>query len=51
VPSSSRRYTVRAGDTLNRIASRFGTTVKAIEAANGIVDPSRLQIGQVLEIP
>ncbi|HET7026828.1 MAG TPA: LysM domain-containing protein [Candidatus Limnocylindrales bacterium] len=50
-PPSSRHYTVRAGDTLNRIASRFGTSVKAIERANGIVDPSRLQIGQVLAIP
>jgi LysM domain len=46
-----RRYTVRSGDTLVRIASRFHTTVKAIQAANGISNTSRLAIGQVLRIP
>lgn len=46
-----RSYTVRAGDTLAAIARRFGTTVSAIRAANGIVDPRTLRIGQVLRIP
>jgi len=44
-------YVVRSGDTLSAIASRFGTTVAAIVAANGITDPSRLSVGQVLTIP
>lgn len=51
-PSASfRTYRVRSGDTLGAIASRFGTTVKAISALNGITDPSRLQVGQLLLIP
>ncbi|HEY3523600.1 MAG TPA: LysM domain-containing protein [Candidatus Limnocylindrales bacterium] len=48
---SFRLYTVRGGDTLSGIATRFHTTVKAIRAANGITDPTLLQIGQVLRIP
>jgi LysM repeat protein len=50
-PAPTRTYTVRSGDTLSAIAVRFGTTVRALRQANGITDPSRLQIGQVLQIP
>jgi LysM repeat protein len=48
---STRTYTVRSGDTLLAIARRFATTVRAIRDANGIADPARLRIGQVLLIP
>jgi len=44
-------YTVRWGDTLYSIARRFGTTVQAIAAANGIANPSLIRVGQVLCIP
>jgi LysM repeat protein len=44
-------YTVKSGDTLSGIAGRHGTTVAAIVALNGITDPSRLRVGQVLQIP
>jgi LysM repeat protein len=44
-------YTVKSGDTLSAIAGRHGTTVAAIVALNGITDPSRLRVGQVLQIP
>lgn len=44
-------YTVVAGDTLGAIAAEFGTTVEAIVAANGIVDPNQIEVGQVLVIP
>jgi LysM repeat protein len=44
-------YTVRSGDTLVRIASQFGTTAAAIASANGITDPGRIAVGQVLVIP
>jgi len=44
------RYTVRRGDSLWKIARRFGTTTKAIERANGLTGP-QLRIGQVLLIP
>ncbi|MCL6640828.1 MAG: LysM domain-containing protein [Candidatus Rokubacteria bacterium] len=33
------------------MAARFGTTVKAIAELNGIADPSRIRVGQVLRIP
>jgi LysM repeat protein len=44
-------YTVAEGDTLAAIAERFGTTVSALQAANGIDDPDEIVIGQVLVIP
>jgi LysM repeat protein len=50
-PAPTRTYVVQSGDTLYVIAQRFGTTVKAISEANGITDPSRIRIGQVLAIP
>jgi LysM repeat protein len=49
--SSSATYTVVSGDTLGAIASQFGVTVAAVESANGISDPSLLQVGAVLTIP
>jgi LysM repeat protein len=44
-------YVVQAGDTLAAIAQRFGTTVQAIQAANGIDDPDEILVGTELVIP
>jgi putative chitinase len=44
-------YIVQPGEVLSVIAARFGTTVAAIAAANGIVDPDRVGAGQRLRIP
>ncbi len=44
-------YIVRPGDTLSAIAARHGTTVSALASANGIPDPDRIRIGQLLRIP
>lgn len=44
-------YEVQRGDTLSAIAQRFGTTVDALVAANGLADPDVLAVGQVLAIP
>jgi murein DD-endopeptidase MepM/ murein hydrolase activator NlpD len=44
-------YVVQAGDTLFRIAQRFGTTPEAIAAANSLQDPSLIHVGQRLVIP
>lgn len=43
-------YTVLEGDTLSGIAERFGVSVEALKAANGLVSDS-LQPDQVLIIP
>ena len=45
-----RTYRVVAGDTLARIATRFGTTVAALAATNRIADPNLIYAGQVLRI-
>lgn len=50
-PPPRQSYTVQQGDTLSLIAQRFGTTVQAIQAANGIADPNEIFVGQVLVIP
>ena len=44
-------YTVVKGDTLAKIAKKNGVTLKALEAANPSVQPTKLKIGQKLTIP
>lgn len=44
-------YTVQRGDTLNRIALRFGVTLQALMSANGIYNPNVIWAGQRLAIP
>jgi len=44
-------YRVEIGDNLFRIALRFGTTVDAIVAANGIPHPNYIQAGMLIVIP
>ena len=44
-------YEVQAGDTLASIAARFNSSVKDIQNANKIADPTKLQVGQTLFIP
>ena len=44
-------YTVKAGDNLATIASRYGTSPSAIAKANGIANPNVVVIGKVLQIP
>jgi len=50
-PSVPRRYVVRRGDTLQRIASRFGTSVEVLKDANGIRNPHLIRQGQEIVIP
>ena len=45
------RHKVEKGQTLYRIARTYGLTVDELMAANGIEDPTTLQIGQELVIP
>jgi LysM repeat protein len=44
-------YTVVKGDTLAKIAARFGSSVQAIAVASGIADPNKIEVGQELLIP
>jgi len=44
-------HVVAPGETLFRIALQHGLTVEALAAANGITDPTRIYVGQVLVIP
>lgn len=46
-----RVHTVRRNENLTQIATRYGVTVQAIVAANGIKDANRIEIGQKLIIP
>lgn len=48
--ATPRTYVVKQGDTLNLIAQQFGTTVEAIQAANGLTG-TEINVGQVLIIP
>jgi len=44
-------YTVVPGDTLERIAQRFGTTIDALVGMNNLRDRNSLTVGQQLIIP
>ena len=46
-----RTVIVESGDSLGKIAARFDRTVDQFMRANGISDPNRLQIGQILVVP
>ena len=48
--SSSKTYTVKKGDTLSGIATKFGTTYQEIARKNGIANPNKIYPGQVLKI-
>ncbi len=44
-------HVVVRGENLTGIAHRYGSTIKALAKANGIVNPSFLRVGQRLTIP
>lgn len=44
-------YSVSRGDTVSRIAARFGVTEVSLLGANGISNPDRIYPGQELRIP
>jgi LysM repeat protein len=51
VEPATTEYTVAAGDTLGKIAKKFGVTLKALEDANPGVVPTKLKVNQKLVIP
>jgi LysM repeat protein len=44
-------YVVQGGDTLSKIAARFGVDQAELMAANGITNPDHIEKGQELKIP
>lgn len=48
--SSAQTYTVVAGDTLKKIASKFNMSIDALEKANNLTSTSIIRIGQVLAV-
>jgi LysM repeat protein len=44
-------HTVAIGENLYRIALRYGLTTQQLAAANGIVNPNSVYVGQVLHVP
>lgn len=58
VPSTNNRpaaeattYTVVVGDTLSGIAQKLGTTMRALQSANGLANPNQVVIGMRLTVP
>jgi len=49
--SGEQTYIVQRGDTLYSIARRYGVRLGDLAAYNGIVNPNRIYVGQVLRIP
>lgn len=45
------QYTIKPGDALYTLARRFNTTINAIINANPGINPTNLQLGQVICIP
>ncbi|WP_425430423.1 LysM peptidoglycan-binding domain-containing protein [Diaminobutyricimonas aerilata] len=50
-PSSAGRYTIAKGDTVSRIAQKFGVPVASVLSANGLSWSSIIYPGQTLTIP
>jgi murein DD-endopeptidase MepM/ murein hydrolase activator NlpD len=44
-------HKVAAGDTLGKIATRYGTTVAALTKLNGIANANSIRVGQVIKLP
>ena len=48
--SGAQYYTIRPGDTLSGIAVKFGTTVSALSALNGISNPDLIYAGNTIRV-
>lgn len=48
--SGAQYYTIQPGDTLSDIAVKFGTTVSALSALNGISNPDLIYAGNTIRV-
>lgn len=46
-----KEYTVQPGDSLSKIAARFGLSTRELAELNGIKDPNKVRAGQKLVLP
>lgn len=51
IPPGDVVYVVQSGDTLGKIAERFGVTVQSIVDRNLLASPDAIEAGQRLEVP
>lgn len=47
----TKTHTVKAGETLGKIAKEYGTTVDTLVALNGIKNKNLIHIGQIIKLP
>ena len=48
--NTAQYYTIKAGDTLSGIASRYGTTYQKLAQLNGISNPNLIYAGQTIRV-
>ena len=51
LPTATRKYTVKSGDTFYKIAKAHNTTPDVVMKTNGISDPRKLKIGMQIKVP
>lgn len=51
VTSADEVYVVKSGDTLSKIAAKYGTTYQKLAAYNNIANPNIISVGQNIKIP
>lgn len=49
--TSGKTYIVKPGDTLNKIAKQYNTTVNKLVSLNGIKTPNIIRVGQIITLP
>ncbi len=50
-PSELQTYTIRSGDSLSKVAQRFGVSARELADINGIKNPNKIRVGQKLVLP